>query len=98
MATVDIRNVRKSFGNFEVLHGVSVDISDGEFVVLVKGAETAQDEAIPADAKRILQVLLEDLSLKQAASLASRLTGVKKNLLYALALDSASKADDQPAH
>ena len=35
MATVDIRNVRKSFGNFEVLHGVSVDISDGEFVVLV---------------------------------------------------------------
>ena len=35
MATVDIRNVRKSFGNFEVLHGVSVDIADGEFVVLV---------------------------------------------------------------
>src|SRR5689334_3088582 len=35
MATVDIRNVRKSFGNFEVLHGVSVDISDVEFVVLV---------------------------------------------------------------
>src|SRR5215212_2441977 len=35
MATVDIRNVRKSFGNFEVLHGVSVDIADGEFVILV---------------------------------------------------------------
>ncbi len=35
MATVDIRDVRKSFGNFEVLHGVSVDIADGEFVVLV---------------------------------------------------------------
>jgi multiple sugar transport system ATP-binding protein len=35
MATVDIRNVRKAFGSVEVLHGVSVDISDGEFVVLV---------------------------------------------------------------
>ena len=37
MATVDIRNVRKAFGSVEVLHGVSVDISDGEFVVLKPG-------------------------------------------------------------
>ena len=35
MATVSIREVRKSFGSFEVLHGVSVEIEDGEFVVLV---------------------------------------------------------------
>ncbi|SCM75303.1 Uncharacterized ABC transporter ATP-binding protein y4oS [uncultured Pleomorphomonas sp.] len=35
MAEVAIRNVRKSFGAIEVLHGVSVDIADGEFVVLV---------------------------------------------------------------
>ncbi|MFZ0850889.1 MAG: ATP-binding cassette domain-containing protein, partial [Hyphomicrobiaceae bacterium] len=35
MATVDIRNVRKAFGSVEVLHGVSVDIADSEFVVLV---------------------------------------------------------------
>jgi multiple sugar transport system ATP-binding protein len=35
MATVDIRNVRKAFGPVEILHGVSVDIADGEFVVLV---------------------------------------------------------------
>ena len=35
MATVDIRNVRKAFGSVEVLHGVSVGIEDGEFVVLV---------------------------------------------------------------
>ena len=34
-ATVDIRNVRKAFGSVEVLHGVSVDIADSEFVVLV---------------------------------------------------------------
>ncbi|MBK1658933.1 ABC transporter ATP-binding protein [Paracraurococcus ruber] len=35
MATVTINNVRKAFGPVEVLHGVSVDIADGEFVVLV---------------------------------------------------------------
>ena len=35
MATVTIRNLRKSFGAVEILHGVSVDIYEGEFVVLV---------------------------------------------------------------
>src|SRR6185437_4943983 len=35
MANVSIRNVRKSFGSTEVLHGVSVEIEDGEFVILV---------------------------------------------------------------
>jgi len=59
----------------------------GEFVLLIKGAEAAPDEEIPADARRILAVLMTELSVKQAASLASRLTGVKKNLLYALALE-----------
>jgi len=35
MATVGIRNIHKSFGPLEVIHGVSIDISDGEFVILV---------------------------------------------------------------
>ncbi|TBR27371.1 MAG: ABC transporter ATP-binding protein, partial [Reyranella sp.] len=35
MATVEVRTVRKAFGPVEILHGVSVDIADGEFVVLV---------------------------------------------------------------
>ena len=35
MASVDIRDVRKSFGAPEVIHGVDIDIGDGEFVVLV---------------------------------------------------------------
>ena len=35
MSSVSIRDVRKSFGSFEVLHGVTVPIEDGEFVVLV---------------------------------------------------------------
>ena len=35
MASVSIDDLFKSYGNVEVVHGVSVDISDGEFVVLV---------------------------------------------------------------
>ena len=35
MATVEIRDVRKSFGAVEVIHGVSFDIQDSEFVILV---------------------------------------------------------------
>ncbi|RUZ91494.1 ATP-binding cassette domain-containing protein, partial [Mesorhizobium sp. M7A.F.Ca.US.003.02.2.1] len=35
MATVTLTNVVKRFGVFEVVHGASMDIKDGEFVVFV---------------------------------------------------------------
>src|SRR5687767_221089 len=35
MAQVTIKDVRKSFGSSAVIHGVSIDIQDGEFVILV---------------------------------------------------------------
>ncbi len=35
MAEVTIRDLRKSYGSTQVIHGVDVDIADGEFVVLV---------------------------------------------------------------
>ena len=35
MAPVTINNVRKRYGSAEVIHGVSIDIQDGEFVILV---------------------------------------------------------------
>ncbi|NPC54917.1 ABC transporter ATP-binding protein [Caenimonas soli] len=35
MATVEIQDAAKSFGNTRVIRGVSIDIRDGEFVVLV---------------------------------------------------------------
>ena len=35
MASVTIRDLRKSYGSTPVLHGVSIDIADGEFVALV---------------------------------------------------------------
>src|SRR6202011_3012662 len=35
LAGVRVRNVVKRYGTIQVMHGVSVDIEDGEFVVLV---------------------------------------------------------------
>ncbi|MEO3427694.1 sn-glycerol-3-phosphate import ATP-binding protein UgpC [Pelagibius sp. CAU 1746] len=35
MAEISLRNVKKSYGNNAVIHGVSVDIADGEFIVIV---------------------------------------------------------------
>ncbi len=35
MATVTLDNIRKSFGTDEVIKGVSLDVADGEFIVIV---------------------------------------------------------------
>ena len=35
MANLTLRDVRKSYGATEVLHGVDLQIEDGEFVVFV---------------------------------------------------------------
>jgi 16S rRNA (cytidine1402-2'-O)-methyltransferase len=57
----------------------------GEYVILLEGAQEAQDED-GIEAERILAILLEECSVKQAAALAARITGRKKNALYELAL------------
>jgi 16S rRNA (cytidine1402-2'-O)-methyltransferase len=58
----------------------------GEYVVLVEGAEAGSD-AEEAEAERILNILLGECSVKQAASLAAQITGRKKNALYDRALE-----------
>ena len=45
-----------------------------------------------SEARRVLSILLEECSVKQAAGLAAQLTGLKKNALYQLALEM--KAED----
>ena len=35
MAGLKIRNARKKYGNTEVIHGIDLDIEDGDFVVFV---------------------------------------------------------------
>lgn len=57
----------------------------GEFVILLEGASAEQD-AQDVEAERILNILLAECSVKQAASLAAQITGRKKNALYERAL------------
>ncbi|UVW28715.1 16S rRNA (cytidine(1402)-2'-O)-methyltransferase [Massilia sp. H6] len=57
----------------------------GEFVVLMEGA-VLETDAQDAEAERILQILLAECSVKQAANLAAQITGRKKNALYDRAL------------
>jgi 16S rRNA (cytidine1402-2'-O)-methyltransferase len=57
----------------------------GEFVVIVQGAKEHAD-AVMIAGTRALEVLLEELPVSQAAALAARLTGARKNELYQIAL------------
>ena len=59
----------------------------GECVVLVAGWQAPEgEEAVNADALRVLDLLLAEMPLKRAAALAAEITGVRKNLLYQVAL------------
>ena len=35
MASLTIRDVKKSYGDIQVMHGVDLDVEEGEFVVFV---------------------------------------------------------------
>ncbi len=56
--------------------------SKGEFVLIVGGRVQDMEDALDQEAERTLKLLMQELSLKQAASLAAKLTGEKKNRLY----------------
>ncbi|RXS43555.1 16S rRNA (cytidine(1402)-2'-O)-methyltransferase [Idiomarina sp. 29L] len=59
----------------------------GEMVLLVEPFEAPTDTSGPGeDAKRTLQILLEELPLKKAAALCAKLHGERKNELYQWAL------------
>jgi 16S rRNA (cytidine1402-2'-O)-methyltransferase len=60
----------------------------GEFVLLIEGAKRSDGESDSlTEARRLLTILLQECSVSQAAALAAKITGVKKNALYTMALD-----------
>ncbi|SEJ15042.1 16S rRNA (cytidine(1402)-2'-O)-methyltransferase [Pseudomonas sp. NFR16] len=60
----------------------------GECVVLVSGwSEPQGEDVIGAEARRVLDLLLQEMPLKRAAAVAAEITGVRKNLLYQVALE-----------
>ncbi len=57
-------------------------------MLLIAGWKAPEGEdAVPAEALRVLDLLLGELPLKRAAALAAEITGVRKNLLYQAGLD-----------
>lgn len=60
----------------------------GECVVLVAGWQAPEgEEAVSSEAMRVLDLLLAEMPLKRASALAAEITGVRKNLLYQVALE-----------
>jgi len=66
------------------------DRERGEFVLVVEG-DAGKSRAGPqgpaADPRAVLRALLAELPLKQAVALAAKITGERRNALYAMALD-----------
>lgn len=62
----------------------------GEFVVVIAGAETSSDDSVEKG-KSIMDVLLTELSVSKAASLAARLSGARKKVLYEYGLSKQGK-------
>ncbi|ALP52321.1 methyltransferase [Candidatus Tenderia electrophaga] len=82
---------------FETIHGDALgallvwvqgdpDQRKGECVILVRGAGKPETGEADAEVQRLLRILMAELPLKQAAALAARISGQKKNAVYRLAL------------
>jgi 16S rRNA (cytidine1402-2'-O)-methyltransferase len=67
------------------------DQQKGEFVILVHGAAKPDTTAIDAATEQMLTVLMAELPLRQAASLAAQISGLGKNVLYEHALQLKSR-------
>ncbi|MAD27333.1 MAG: 16S rRNA (cytidine(1402)-2'-O)-methyltransferase [Pseudomonadales bacterium] len=67
------------------------DQQRGECVLVVEGAPAPQADEVGDEALRVLDLLLAELPLKRAAKLASEITGVRKNLLYQIALERGAQ-------
>ena len=63
----------------------------GEFVVLVHGAEARTVAPALPDAERVLKLLMAELPTRQAVDLAAGITGLPRNTLYKLALAHKSR-------
>ena len=61
-------------------------LTKGEFVVLIDNSANPEDKFLNTDDVEMLKILLDEVSVKIAVKIATRLTGKKKNELYQQAL------------
>jgi 16S rRNA (cytidine1402-2'-O)-methyltransferase len=62
-------------------------LKKGEFVVLIDNPVTIREKVLSDEDIEILKLLLEDLPLKKAVQLSTRISGKKKNDIYQQALE-----------
>jgi 16S rRNA (cytidine1402-2'-O)-methyltransferase len=76
----------------KLLQQVSADSNQqrGE-IVLVVGGEVGTSDVITVDAEKIIALLMKELPLTKAASIAAKITGGDKKQLYNLALSLQNK-------
>ena len=109
MATVQLKNVRKRFGSTEVIHGVSTQIDDGEFIVIVgpsgcgkstllrmvAGLETVSEGEILIDGKVVndLEPMDRDIAMVFQNYALYPHMSVRQNMGYSLKIAKVAKPE-----
>ncbi|MDG1852221.1 MAG: 16S rRNA (cytidine(1402)-2'-O)-methyltransferase [Gammaproteobacteria bacterium] len=95
------RELTKTYETFlrgtlaELLEMVSADSNQerGEIVLMVAGSDK-KDQSLDEASLHIFSTLLEELPLKQASSLAGKITGLGKKAFYQAGLEQKKQQDD----
>jgi 16S rRNA (cytidine1402-2'-O)-methyltransferase len=66
----------------------------GEFVLLIEGWEKPDVQDAQGQPRRLLEILLRELPLKQAVGIAAEISEIKKNALYEMALQIRKENGD----
>ncbi len=109
MATVTLGDVKKRFGRTEVIHGVSLDIADGEFIVIVgpsgcgkstllrmvAGLETVSEGEVRIDGRRVneLEPMQRDIAMVFQNYALYPHMSVFQNMAYGLKIAGTPKAE-----
>ena len=111
MAQVTVKDAVKRYGEAQVIHGVSVDIADGEFVVLVgpsgcgkstllrmiAGLETISDGTISIGGRVVNDVLPKDRDIAMVFQSYALYPHktVAENMGFSLMIKDATKTETQ---
>ena len=109
MATVTLNNIEKRFGKVEVIHGVSVDIEDGEFIVIVgpsgcgkstllrmvAGLETVSSGEVQIDGARVneKEPMDRDIAMVFQNYALYPHMSVRQNMAYSLKIAKVSNSE-----
>lgn len=98
------REISKTFETF--LSGTVNDLvarlqednnqSRGEMVLVLHPAALREESGLPPEAEKVMKILAAELPTKQAAELASKISGANKKALYDLALEWKKQSSSRP--